>query len=270
METWRGGSSLPGRGRHQIASATVSQAFGGVDPRSPGAGSRRAGPVELRTGRHHGSVPPPGDVPSGSDFTEANRRTYDRIARRYADHQARLPPDAGHWLTGLEDRFVAGLSGGAVVADLGCGPAHDGRRLAGRGLQVLGIDLSAGMLDVAGEHLGGRLVQADLRALPVASHRLDGIWSVASLLHVPEHDTTTVLAEFTRVLAPSGSLALVTALGDASRHEAVPYAAEESRWFVYRDPVTLKGQMEDVGLVIQHAEEIDASRRWWTVLASSV
>jgi len=209
----------------------------------------------------------PGD--GALDHTDSNRQTYDRIARRYADRQVHLPSGAEHWLAELENRFVGGLPRGGVVADLGCGPAHDGQRLAGRGLQVLGIDLSAGMLGVAAEHLEGHLVQADLRALPIASEHLDGIWNVASLLHIPEQDTMTVLSEFKRVMKPSGSLVLVAALGDGSRHEAVPYASDQSRWFVYRDPVTLRGQVGDVGFVIRHAEEVRASRRWWTVLASS-
>ncbi len=211
-----------------------------------------------------------GDGASELDFTDSNRQTYDRIARRYAERQVHMPSAAEHWLTELENHFVARMPQGGVVADLGCGPAYDGLRLADTGLQVLGIDLSAGMLGVAAEHLNGRVAQGDLRALPIASRHLDGIWNVASMLHVPEQDTMTVLSEFRRVMKPSGSLVFVTALGDVSRHEAVPYASDESRWFVYRDPMILKAQMGEVGLVIQHAEEVHASRRWWTVLASSI
>jgi SAM-dependent methyltransferase len=209
------------------------------------------------------------DGDSELDFTHSNRQTYDRIARRYADCQV-PPSNAEHWLTELEDDFVSGLPDGGVVADLGCGPAYDGLRLAGKGLRVLGIDLSEGMLEVAAEHLNGHLVQADLRALPIASGQLDGIWNVASLLHIPDRDTMTVLSEFKRVLKPSGSLVFVTALGDASRHESVPYASDESRWFVYRSPVTLKHQMVEVGFAIKRAQEVQGSRRWWTVSASSV
>jgi SAM-dependent methyltransferase len=204
------------------------------------------------------------------DFTASNRRTYDRIARRYADRQVQLPSEAEHWLADLEDSFVASLPPGGIVGDLGCGPAYDGLRLADKGLQVVGIDLSAGMLEVAAQHLGAHLIQADLRALPIASQHLDGIWNVASMLHIPEHDTVAVLTEFRRIMKPSGSFVLVTALGDASRHEAVPYASDESRWFVYRDPMVLRAQMTDAGFVIQHEKEVQGNRRWWTALGSTI
>jgi ubiquinone/menaquinone biosynthesis C-methylase UbiE len=205
-----------------------------------------------------------------TDFTTANRQTYDRIARRYAERQLQLQTGAEHWLAELERRFVASLPGGALVAELGCGPAYDALRLAATGLQVVGVDFSEGMLSVASENLAGQVVQADLRALPIATGHIDGIWNVASLLHVPDRDTVTVLTEFRRVMKPSGSLVLVTALGDSSRHEAVPYVSDESRWFVYRNSTSLKAQIRDAGFVIQIEEEIRASRRWLTVLASSI
>jgi SAM-dependent methyltransferase len=75
------------------------------------------------------------------------------------------------------------------VADLGCGPGSDGARFAGEGYRVVGMDLSAGMLAIAARRLDGRVTQADLRRLPLVSGRLDGIWCVAALLHVPEDDT---------------------------------------------------------------------------------
>ena len=90
------------------------------------------------------------------------------------------------------------------------------------------------------------------------------------MLHVPERETLIVLHEFRRVMKPSGSLALVTALGDGTAHESVPYVSDESRWFVYRSRASLMTQMRDAGFVIQMEEETQGSRRWWTVLAALV
>jgi SAM-dependent methyltransferase len=205
-----------------------------------------------------------------ADYTESNRQTYDRIARRYSDHQIQLASEKEYPWTEVENGLAASLPRGAIVGDLGCGPAHDGLRLADKGFQVVGVDLSVGMLRVAAEHLGGHLAQGDLRALPLVSGCLDGIWSVASMLHVPERETLIVLHEFRRVMKPSGSLALVTALGDGTAHESVPYVSDESRWFVYRSRASLMTQMRDAGFVIQMEEETQGSRRWWTVLAALV
>jgi ubiquinone/menaquinone biosynthesis C-methylase UbiE len=173
-----------------------------------------------------------------TDYTESNRRTYDRIALRYAYHQAQLASEKENPFTQLEDDFAASLPRGGIVTDLGCGPAFDGLRLTDKGFRVVGVDLSAGMLRVAAERLDGHLIQADLRMLPLSSQCFDGIWNVASMLHIPERQTLSVLHEFRRVMKPSGSLGLVTALGDGTVHESVAYASDESRWFTYRNPAS--------------------------------
>ena len=152
---------------------------------------------------------------------------------------------------------------------MGCGPAMDGGRFAAKGYRVLGLDLSAGMLAVAAERLPGRLVQGDLRALPLISGQLDAIWSVASLLHVPQRDTSKVLLEFRRTLRDTGTLALITALGDRDVFEAVPYAPDEQRWFVYRNQHRLVQQIRDAGFRVDFEGQVEGNRLWSTVLASS-
>lgn len=131
------------------------------------------------------------------------------------------------------------------------------------------MDLSAGMLSAADNGLVGRLAQADLRALPVGSGRLDGIWCVAALLHIPEQDTVRVLHEFRRALRHAGSLALVTALGESSRFEVVPYAPDERRWFVYRRQDRLRVQLEATGFKIRMEDQVPGNRNWLTVLAQA-
>jgi SAM-dependent methyltransferase len=209
------------------------------------------------------------DVDDCDDHTDVNRATYDRIARRYLENQTSSATPADQLFTSLEEAFDAALPRGAVVADMGCGPGLDAQRWSARGHRVLGVDLSAGMLAVAHERLGGRLIQADLRRSPIASGRLDGIWCVAALLHVPERDTVSVLSEFRRTMRSSGTLALVTALGDGERFESVPYANEERRWFVYRDARRLAEQLAQVGFVVEHQAQLPGSRRLWSSMLAS-
>lgn len=44
------------------------------------------------------------------------------------------------------DQFAERMRGQGVVCDMGCGPGHVGRYLADRGVDVIGVDLSPGML----------------------------------------------------------------------------------------------------------------------------
>jgi len=210
-----------------------------------------------------------------TDGTALNRAAYEQIAGLYADRQRaamRAAGPEGQWLAPLEEAFLTALSGRgrqgvALVADLGCGPAADGARIAAAGHDVVGLDLSPAMLSFAAAALPGRVAQADLRALPLAPRTLDGIWCSAALLHVPEPATATVLDGFRRVLRPDGVLALVTAAGEGDRLEPVPYAPEVVRWFVYRDPSRLREQVTAAGFHVELAAEVTSHRVWTTLLA---
>jgi SAM-dependent methyltransferase len=203
------------------------------------------------------------------DRTALNRSTYDRIAARYVENQIRNESGSSNLFASLQEAFLADLPVGGFVADLGCGPARDGARFASEGFRVVGMDLSFGMLSAA-SGLAGCLAQADLRAIPIAGGALDGIWSVAALLHVAERQTDQVLREFRRALRPAGTLALVTALGDGSRLEAVPYVPSEQRWYVYRRPEILRDRVESAGFAIRVEDHLGGSRPWCAILAEAV
>jgi SAM-dependent methyltransferase len=205
-----------------------------------------------------------------SDHSDLNRATYDRIADRYFENQNRTWALNDDLFGALEGSFLAQVPPTGAVADTGCGPALDGARFAARGYRVIGVDVSHGMLDVASQQLPGRVVRGDLRGLPLASGQLDGIWCVASLLHVPEPDTARVLGELRRTLRYSGSLALVTTLGEGQEFEEVPYAPGERRWFVYRQQPRLLEQLRGVGFTIEFETQAPGNRLWSTVLARAI
>jgi ubiquinone/menaquinone biosynthesis C-methylase UbiE len=125
----------------------------------------------------------------------------------------------------------------------------------------------AGMLAYAARVLPGRVLQGDLRCLPVAGESLDGIWCCAALLHVPHDQTMTVLGEMRRILRPDGHLALVTALGQGTRLEPVPYAPGTQRWFFYREAAHLDTQLRAARLRVLAMTEESTARHWLKVLA---
>jgi SAM-dependent methyltransferase len=207
--------------------------------------------------------------------TRHNQGVYDLIAAGYnerqtrRERQARLDGQASpdRWPSDLSGSFLARLPPAAWLADLGCGPAHDGRWLASAGHQVAGLDRSAGMLAIARQSLPGRVAQADLRHLPLADARLDGVWCCAVLLHVPQADTAQAIAEFRRVLRNGGVLALTTAAGEGTRLEPVPFAPDQQRWFSYRQPDELRDQLAAAGFrVLAMTVEI-TGRDWVKILA---
>lgn len=211
-----------------------------------------------------------GDPSRDDDFSAVNRATYDRISRQYADRQERQKPADGRWFPVLEDEFLASVTAHGLIADLGCGPGLDGSRFIRAGFRAVGMDLSASMLAIAARSLGGSVAQADLRALPIRSSSLDGIWCCAALLHIPEDDTSGVLHGFRRALKPDGTLALVTALGDGHRLEPVPYAPGERRWFAYRHADRLGQQLRETGFRVRVDDVVASNREWITFLVEAV
>ncbi len=94
---------------------------------------------------------------------------------------------------------------GKVALDVGTGTGHFAADLVSRGLAVMGVDISAPMLDVArSKGTGAALVLADAALLPVADARFDLVLSVTALEFVA--DRQRVLTEMWRALRPGGSL----------------------------------------------------------------
>ncbi|RNE90101.1 MULTISPECIES: class I SAM-dependent methyltransferase [unclassified Marichromatium] len=122
----------------------------------------------------------------------------------------------------------AGVEPGARVLDLGCGTGGSARLLmAEYGLQVTGIDLTAGFVGVAdwltratGMAASGDFVCGDAQRLPFTEGAFDLIWAQHVLLNVP--DMMRVLLEAQRVLRPGGRILV---------HEVVAGDAEDALRF---------------------------------------
>ncbi|MFI5733008.1 class I SAM-dependent methyltransferase [Kribbella sp. NPDC051587] len=93
------------------------------------------------------------------------------------------------------------------IADLGCGTGRITSHLAAAGLDVFGIDLSPGMIDVAREnypHL--RFDVGSVFDLDLKDNELAGALLWYSLVHTPRSQLPAAFAEAHRVLQPGGHL----------------------------------------------------------------
>ena len=106
---------------------------------------------------------------------------------------------------------------------------------------------------------------------------MDGIWSCASLLHVPRQDVPATLSSWHGGLRPGGVLGLSTAHGghDEQGWEVVPYDSADRaeyeeparRWFVYHSPEQLAALLAEAGFVVRSVGTRRSHRTWWQVVA---
>ena len=191
------------------------------------------------------------------------RAAYDRIAADYAALNAAMPResmDAGTRLLGL-------AGAGAQLLDAGCGAGRDMAWLEAQGAQMIGVDLSRGMLAQARQITRGPLAQMDLRRLAFRDGRFDGVWCAASLLHLPKAEAPAALREVHRVLRPEGLLHLSIQEGEGERWESNPYGTVE-RLFARYSAEAAATLLDDAGFTVLDLVVNDAgSRRWLTFLA---
>ena len=207
---------------------------------------------------------------TGDEF-RSTVASYDLVAADYARVNATLPAE----VVERQAEFAALAGDGGLVADLGCGPGRDAAALRERGLRVCGFDASASMAGLARAE-SVPVALADHRRPPIATGVLDGVWSSASLLHVPRADVPATLRQWRRCLRTGGVLGLSTSLGGSEGWEDVPYAPsahpEEDglrRWFVHHDRDDLLRLVAGAGFAVRDVAERIGHRHWLWVLATA-
>ena len=109
---------------------------------------------------------------------------------------------------------------GDLVLDAGCGPGIYHPFLRERGVRVVAIDYSFGMVRAAVESASNRNLpvhacRARIESLPLADRSCDRAMANHMLYHVP--DIKTALLELRRVLKPGGRVVMATASRDYCR-----------------------------------------------------
>jgi ubiquinone/menaquinone biosynthesis C-methylase UbiE len=193
------------------------------------------------------------------DPVDRTRRTYETIAE---DYHERTRDERG--LLSIMDRFLDRLPPTPVVLDAGRGTGRDARFLGDRQTRAVGLDFSGEQLRVAADHApDARLVQGDLRTLPLADGSVDGVRACASSLHLPRGDLPSSLGELRRVLRPGGTTFCSLKRGDET---AVTHAydTEGGRYVVRYQPEPFGEMLREAGFAV---DELDGSDDWFHAVA---
>ncbi len=167
---------------------------------------------------------------------ERVRDSYDTVAERYADELA--DELEGKPLERALLRCFAELTArvDGVVADVGCGPGHITHHLAKLGCDVIGIDLSPRMVDVARKRFPNHSFDVGSMLDLPPDAKWAGAIAMYSIIHLTPTDRQTAFQELARAIRPDGILLLGFHVSD--REYASGKSKHLSEWWGERVDIT--------------------------------
>ncbi|MBZ4318490.1 class I SAM-dependent methyltransferase [Streptomyces huiliensis] len=166
-----------------------------------------------------------GYAPAGLDRS-GQAEAFDAIGDRYDEA---FPHKEGQLASGAW--LAESLPAGSRILDVGCGTGlPTARQLAEAGHRVVGVDLSAGMLDLARGHVpGAEFHQADLADLKDGRlGTFDGVAAFFALLMLPRPEIPHALLMLHGLLRPGGLMALSMVEADVDDY-AIPFLGNTIR-----------------------------------------
>jgi ubiquinone/menaquinone biosynthesis C-methylase UbiE len=123
------------------------------------------------------------------------------------------------------DRLLP-LAGGERVLEVGCGSGHLTKRLAERGVDIVGIDANPNAREVAGSE---KVLHMQAENLQYDDKEFDAVISVHAIEHIPPLEAA--IAEIARVLQPQGRALLIYPAEPIQGLYAIPTSV-----ILYRNP----------------------------------
>lgn len=160
------------------------------------------------------------------------------------------------------------LSNQQKILDVGCGSGRDSVFFANQGFEVIAIDGSKSLIELAQQtdtRIDWQCLRFDEIAKQSWQNQFTGIWACASLLHMPFDDLTKLLNDLIRCLKSDGILYASFKYGDSEREKDGRFFCDinEQRW-------QLIGEQLDSAKALKLWQTVDnrMDKRdiWWNVL----
>jgi len=118
---------------------------------------------------------------------------YDKIAEPYAKEFS----NPSEYI----EEFLALLPKNTKILDVGCGVGVDAGFMMSEDFEIIGIDMSKEMLNIARQKFPRvDFRQQDIRKLDFPPNSFDGILASCSLIHIPKKEVPTLLKKFHQIL----------------------------------------------------------------------
>jgi len=193
-------------------------------------------------------------------FSPEIAEAYDKMWSNVKSHGS----GAGKTIKDSYERFFSMVPKGGLILDVGCGTGFVDKYLAGRGFDVVGVDYSDAMLDIARRNVPDcEFRKMDIRKLEFEDHAFDGVLAVGGVLvHIGPEELGPLFSGFARVLKSGGAVFVATRASDQPR-VAVESATEGGRIRVnYHTKGEIEVSMLGCGLsIVSYVEEPDVVGR---------
>lgn len=167
-------------------------------------------------------------------------------------------------MTFCRNQFLKCLNSQSRILDAGCGSGRDSKAFFDLGYEVIAMDASRKICEVAEKVLGQKVLCQSFEELDM-ENMLDGIWACASLLHVQKERISDVLHRLKRALRDGGVLYASFKYGNGE-------VVRQGRYFHNYDELTLKELMQDAGFeilelfVTEDVREGRSEEKWVNVI----
>ena len=160
------------------------------------------------------------------------------------------------------------LSNQQKILDVGCGSGRDSVFFANQGFEVVAIDGSKSLIELAQQtdtRIGWQCLRFDEIAKQSWQNQFTGIWACASLLHVAFDDLPKILNDLLSCLRPTGVLYASFKYGDSEREKDGRFFCDinEQRWRIVESQLISTKPLK----VWQTLDNrVDRQEIWWNIL----
>jgi SAM-dependent methyltransferase len=108
------------------------------------------------------------------------------------------------------------LQTGSTVIDVGCGSGRDILWLKQRGYDVIGLERSRGLVQLAREHTACRIIEADFETFNFNNLSADAVLLIGALVHLPHPKLPDVFESICLAVRKSGYLLITLKRGQGT------------------------------------------------------
>lgn len=161
--------------------------------------------------------------------------------------------------------FVQEIPKGAKILDAGCASGRDTKLISDKGFNVIGIDLSHELINIARKNNPNiEFIEGNFLKLPFSNNFFGGVWARASLLHFETiKDVVDSLKEFHRVLMSGGIIHIYVKekIKDEKFDIIEDSLSHHKRFFQYFTMQEIEKYVTNSGFTILKLERHDSTSR---------